>query len=94
LSSFGFKEEKVAALAKDKDADQKPFFYAEVDHTNSDNVRNEKFTCNFCGKKLAHRRYHQIESGLLLCRCCFVYMASLPTCAEKAVERFLLGNVV
>jgi ribosomal protein L37AE/L43A len=84
----------MAALAKVKDNDQKPFFYAEVDHTNSDNIRNEKFTCNFCEKKWAHHRYHQTVSGLLLCRRCFVYMASLSPCAQKAVERFLLGNVV
>jgi hypothetical protein len=83
----------MSSLASVKDYDRNPIFYAEVDHTGSDNIRNEKFTCDFFEKKLTHRRYHQTESGFLLCRSCFVYMASLPPCAEKAVERFLLGNV-
>jgi ribosomal protein L37AE/L43A len=83
----------MSALASVKDYNRKPIFYAEVEHTGSDNIRNEKFTCYFCEKKLTHRRYHQTESGLLLCRSCFVYKASLPPYAEKAVERFLLRNV-
>ena len=84
----------MAALARVKDYDQNPVLYTEVDNTNSENIRNEKFICDFCEKKLTPSRHHQAESDLLLCRSCFVYMASLPPTAEKTVQRFLLGNVL
>ena len=84
----------MASLASVKDNDRNPALFVKVAHTSSDKFRNEKFTCDFCEKKLTPGRYHRPESDLRLCKSCLMYMASLPPSAEKAVERFLLGNVL
>lgn len=75
-------------------SEQNPILYSGVDHTNRDKMRNENFTCDFCEMNLTASCYHQTESGLLLCKSCFVYMAALLPSANENVERFLLGNVV
>jgi hypothetical protein len=84
----------MTALARVKNYDQNPVLYTVVEHTCKDNMRNKNFVCDFCEKKLTPSQYHQTESDLLLCRSCFVSIASLPPAVGRAVERFLLGNVV
>jgi hypothetical protein len=58
---------------------------------NIDNVNNP---CDFCENLVTDRALHLTETGLLLCLPCLHYLESLSPIAEKAVERFLIGNVI
>ena len=87
----------MAPLARVKDVrefNENLFLNSKIDATTNGIFRNEKLSCDFCERQLTSTRYHQTESRLLLCSACFLHMASLLPTAEKAVERFLLGNVV
>jgi Tfp pilus assembly protein PilZ len=50
--------------------------------------------CDFCENRSSSKLIHRTETGLYLCPDCLHHMETLPRAIEKAVERFLLGNVV
>jgi hypothetical protein len=50
--------------------------------------------CDFCEERVTDRFIYQSENGLFLCSDCVSYLERLPDCIEKAIERFLLVNVV
>ncbi len=50
--------------------------------------------CDFCENRSSSKLIHRTETGLYLCPDCLHHMETLPRSIEKAVERFLLGNVV
>jgi hypothetical protein len=50
--------------------------------------------CDFCENRSSSKLIHQTETGMQLCPDCLHHMETLPHSIEKAVERFLLGNVV
>jgi hypothetical protein len=50
--------------------------------------------CDFCENRSSSKLIHQTETGVQLCPDCLHHMETLPHSIEKAVERFLLGNVV
>jgi hypothetical protein len=50
--------------------------------------------CDYCEERVTDRLIYQSENGLFLCPDCVSYMEGLPGCIEKAIERFLWGNVV
>lgn len=58
------------------------------------NIDNGNNLCDFCENLIADRTVHLTETGLLLCLPCLHYLESLSLSAEKAVERFLIGNVL
>ena len=58
------------------------------------NILNSNFLCDYCDNRIKDRLIHRTDSGLTLCRDCLEYIEKLPSSMVKAVERFLLGNVV
>ena len=50
--------------------------------------------CDFCENRSSIKLIHRTETGIQLCPDCLHHMETLPRSIEKAVERFLLGNVV
>jgi hypothetical protein len=50
--------------------------------------------CDFCENRSSSKLIHRTETGVHLCPDCLHHMETLPRSIEKAVERFLLGNVV
>jgi hypothetical protein len=58
------------------------------------NIPSTDCRCDFCTHRVIDPSVHLTETGLHLCRECLHFMESLCPIAEKAVERFLIGNVI
>ena len=58
------------------------------------NSTNSDCPCDFCENRSSVKLIHRTETGMQLCPDCLHHMETLPCSIEKAVERFLLGNVV
>ncbi len=58
------------------------------------NIDNPDYRCDLCEKRVTDRLIHRTESWLHLCPNCLNYMEMLSSGSAKALERFLLGNVV
>ena len=58
------------------------------------NILNSNFLCDYCDHPIKDRLIHRTDSGLTLCKDCLEYIEKLPSSMVKAVERFLIGNVV
>jgi hypothetical protein len=58
------------------------------------NIENSDCICDYCENKPANGLIHRTESWLFLCLDCLHYMEALPGNQERAVEQFLLGNVI
>ena len=58
------------------------------------NIENSGYSCDRCEKRVTDGPIHRTESWLFLCSSCLRYMEALSGNHVKAVEEFLLGNVV
>ena len=58
------------------------------------NLKNSDYICDICENKATNGLIHRTQSWLFLCSDCLHYMEALPGNQEKALEQFLLGNVV
>ena len=58
------------------------------------NSTNSDCLCDYCENRSSSKLIHRTETGIQLCPDCLHHMETLPRSIEKAVERFLLGNVV
>ena len=58
------------------------------------NCTDSDCLCDFCEHRSSSKLIHRTEAGIQLCPDCLHHMETLPRTIEKAVERFLLGNVV